>query len=248
MPFTYAGPSVSAAFTAGVFNEQWALAQTKADQTKVATDTALAQAANPSQMATVGLTYTPVIPVVPVLTAFDANSVDARYKAYFSEISNFLTDQFTGFIATFYPTSAYLTYAQAWIERALTTGGTGLNVNVEKQLWERDRARVLRDSGRSKDELFSTWAARGYPLPPGALVNGLDRIDQDGRDKIAQASRDMAIEQFKTEVENVRIAVTQALALRQQALNAAQEFIRAMALGPQIGQQVATAEIGRAHV
>lgn len=238
--FTYSGSSVAAAFTTGMLNTSWTLALQKADETKLATDAAIAQAANPTQMAETGLTFAVTLPTPPVLTAFNPSSADARYQAYKNEIAAYLTDNFQAFITAFYPTSAYLTYAQAWIERALSTGGTGINANVEGLLWERDRARLMRDNMRQQDELRSAWAGKGYPLPPGAFINLADRLDQDLMDKIAQASRDTAIKAFDTEIENVRIAVAQALALRQQALNAALDYIRALVLGPQVGAQVAT--------
>lgn len=238
--FTYSGPSVTAAFTAGMLNTSWDLALQKADETKLATDEAIAQAQNPVQITETGLIYSPALPTPPALVEFDPLQADARYQDYKNEISAYLTDHFQAFITTFYPSSAYLTYAQAWIERALTTGGTGLNSIVESQIWERDRARLARDNARAQDELRSAWASKGYPLPPGALVSQQQLLDADLRDKTAQASRDVAIRQAEIEIENIRFAVQQALNLRQQALNAALDFIRAMVLGPQVGAQVAT--------
>jgi len=240
-PFTYAGPSVTAAFTTGMLNLSWDLAIQKADEAKAATDAAIANASNPTQMVESGLTYSVVVPVPPVLDPFDPNSADARYHAYEAEIAAFLQDHFTSFITEFYPTSLYLTYAQAWIERALTTGGTGLNASVEAQLWERDRSRLMRDNDRARDEITSRWTGKGYPLPPGAFVAELARLDDDLRDKLAQGSRDVAIKSFDAELENIRFAVGQALALRQQALSLTLDYIRAFALAPTTGAQVATA-------
>jgi hypothetical protein len=224
-----------------MLNLSWDLAIQKADEAKAATDAAIAQAANPTQMVESGLTYSVVVPTPPTLIPFDPNSADARYQAYEAEIAAFLTGNFTTFITQFYPTSAYLTYAQAWIERALTTGGTGLNASIEAQLWERDRSRLMRENDRARDEITSRWTGKGYPLPPGAFVSELARLDDDLRDKIAQASRDVAIKSFDTEIENIRFAVGQALALRQQALSLAFDYIRALALAPNIGAQVSTA-------
>lgn len=57
---------------------------------------------------------------------------------------------------------------------------------------------------------------------------------------MAAVSRDAAIKAFDTEIENVRFAITSAIDYRKSALSAAGDYLRALALGPQLATQLAT--------
>lgn len=240
-PFTYAGPSTGAAFTAGVLNLQWDLAIDKVNEMTGFVDNAIALATNPAQIATPSIDQSTTIPAAPTIPVYDPNAIDNRYETYFHEISTFLNTQFVSFISTYFPTSGYITYAQTWIENVFNVGGTGFAPGIEDQIWQRDRSRLLLDSSRQQQESIATWANRGYPLPPGAANGALLRLQQDALDKVASSSRDRAIEAAKIEIDNLRFAVTNAIDLRMKSLGAAFDMIRAMALGPQIGSQVAVA-------
>jgi hypothetical protein len=134
--------------------------------------------------------------------------------------------------------------AQDWITRALTEGGTGINANVEDQIWQRDRARVLQEVNRASEEVLATFAARRFPVPPGAAQHQLYLANLAAQNKIAQASRDVAIKQAELEVENVKFAVQQALDYRIKGIAAAGDYIRIMALGPDIAMRLATSAAG----
>lgn len=183
------------------------------------------------------------VPPPPTITPLDPATAAALYDSTTQEIQALVTNGFADFLTTYYPVGTYLEEAQAWISRALTTGGSGVNTTVEAQLWERDRSRVMRDTARLEDEVMTSWAGRRYPLPPGALAYQLALVRREGQDKIAESSRNQAIKVFDTEVENARLAVGQALQLRLSAIQAAGDYIRTLVLGPQTGAQVATSLI-----
>lgn len=86
----------------------------------------------------------------------------------------------------------------------MMTGGMGIPAAVEDQLWERDRARTLKENARARDTLLDTFATRGYPVPPGALSMQLQMTNADAQDTIAQQSRDKAIKQVDVLIENIR--------------------------------------------
>ena len=155
---------------------------------------------------------------------------DALFQSSRDGMLEDLKEQFVWFFSTYFPQeNTYLNAAVAWIQKALTTGGTGLNASVEDQIWQRDRARTLKESERAEQEIVASWASRGFPLPPGALAHGVEMIRQDARDKMSQASRDVAIKQAEMELENVRFAVQQAIDFRVKSINAAVDYIRALA-------------------
>jgi hypothetical protein len=241
MSFSTTSSSQSAQQVVAVFNSAWDLALDRVDDVQTAVEYATATAVNPQQMTVQGFAYVPTLPTPPVLTGIDPLSVDARFTSYRNDITAFLTSAFTTFLATYFPTQNYLTLAQAWLEKALGPGGTGLSPVIEQQIYDRDRSRILTESARAIDESVALWANRGYPLPPGAAVGEALRIQATTFDKVAESSRDAAIKAAQMEIENIRFAVTTALDLRKLAINSAVEYLRAVALGPTIGAQVATA-------
>lgn len=170
----------------------------------------------------------------------EAESASVRKFDEFSEKTiNKLARLFSEYLSRYFPNDcAYLKHAQLKLCEMLTQGGTGINPVVEDQIWQRDRARVLNEVNRAGREVLATFAARGFPVPPGAALHQMNMIQQDAQNKIAQASRDVAIKQVEIEVENVRFAVDKAISLYQVAISAALDYIKALAIGPQLAAQV----------
>lgn len=243
MAFTYNGPSTAAVLVTGVFNEQMSVAEDRLAKADEYMRNALAAIGSPPSAADVDISANLSIPSPPDLGGFSSGELNSLYQGTADELKALLANGLTTFLTTYFPLGNELALAQAWVAKALSTGGTGLNATIEDQIWQRDRARVLRDAARAADQAMSTWAARGYSLPPGALVGQVAQINQDARDKIAAASRDVAIKQAEMEIENVRFAVEKAISLRTAAIQAAGDYLRTLALGPQLGVQLATSVV-----
>lgn len=96
--------------------------------------------------------------------------------------------------------------------RRYFAGGTGLPLAVERALFERaiDRERILVD--RAAHEAYDEFSARGYTMPPGALVSRVDSIRQEAMLKAQGASREIYIKAADVEIENIRFAVQQGIA------------------------------------
>lgn len=241
--FTYVGPSVTAAHTTGVFNEQLRQAQIMLNRQDLQTHDALNLIPNAPQISEVDIASEIDMPVAPVIEGMTSAELTALYQGTADEIEALLGAGLTTFYTSYFPLGNELVAARAWVENAILNGGTGIPAAVEDQIWQRDRARLLRDSARATDEAVSRWASRGYPVPPGALVEQVSLIEQDARDKIAQASRDVAIKQAEIEIENVKFAITTAITMRTAAVQAAGDYIRTLALGPELGVKLATAQV-----
>lgn len=84
---------------------------------------------------------------------------------------------------------------------------------IEQAIFNRMRSRIEVEGGRARDQAFNEHAVRGWNTPQGPLMGALANIRRETKDNIAQASRDAAIEQYKTIVENLRAAITQGAAL-----------------------------------
>lgn len=243
MPLATESQLYAAQFVVDVFNLQNAVAVSRLEKSDQLTTDALALITNAPQIKEIDITTVLDIPPAPEIEGFNSAELTALYQSTADEIKALIGNGLTGFYTSYFPLGNELAAARAWVENAITNGGTGLNANIEAQIWERDRSRVLREAARATDEIMASFAARGYPLPPGALIDQVSRIDQDARDKTAQASRDVAIKQAEIELENIRFAIGKAIDMRTAAIQAAGDYIRTLALGPQLGVQMATAVI-----
>ena len=192
-----------------------------------------------------GFSFTPNVPDLGVYIPTTAAGLNTGiYETTYDRIKNDLTGAFIKFFATYFPNECdYLAEAQLWLCKVLGPGGTGMAPAVEDQIWERDRNRLLADNARVEDEILVTWAGRKFPLPPGAAAYQVLQNQQDSSTKIAQASRDVAIKQADIEIENIRFAVKMALEYRIGAVQAAAEYIKALALGPEIASRLALGAI-----
>ena len=222
-----------------IVNANWANAINLLNRAAELMDNAIEIADPAPQMAIPTLDTTYVPPLKPTLVNDDPNDGKAIYDSTRAEIDALLTDGFTSFLEKYFPDGAYYESALAWLEKAIVDGGTGINADVEQQLWERGRSRIGEEAMRAEADAMQTFANRGFPLPPGPLVHTINLIQQDKRNKLAEQSRDISIKSFDTEIENVRFAVKEALDLRVRALAAAGDYIKTLILGPQTAADLA---------
>ena len=165
----------------------------------------------------------------------------AVFDSMYGKIINDLSDKFADFFIKYFPIRATLMPAvESWLERAITSGGTGVNPDVERGIWQRDRDRISLDAATATDEAINLFAARGFPMPPGALNAQVTAIQRKRSADIAAVSRDVAIKSFDTEVENIRFAVAQAIDYRTKAIGAAADYIKALAVAPSIASSMST--------
>lgn len=102
---------------------------------------------------------------------------------------------------------------------AMMAGGTGLPAPVEDALFSRARQRDSAETHRAVQEAVDTWAARDFSMPPGMLVKQADVIREQGRLRAAELNRDIMVEAAKWEIESIRFAVQQGMALEQLTSN-----------------------------
>lgn len=216
-------------------------AQNKSQLANSYTEVAIAQAAGyslftPPQIRDVDVDE-PNVAIPTRVSGVDTAVFDSMY----AQIIEDLADRFHDFITEFFPISPSLMPAvEAWLEGAITTGGSGINVNVERQIWQRDRDRLSVEASAASEQAINQWAARGYPLPPGAAAAALTTIAMRRTEQIAAVSRDAAIKAFETEIENIRFAIAQAIDYRTKAIAAAGDYVKALASAPDIASRMST--------
>lgn len=103
--------------------------------------------------------------------------------------------------------------------RTMMAGGTGLPPAVEDALFARARERDSAETGRAVQEAVDTWASRNFSMPPGMLAKQANVIREQGRLRAAELNRDILTQAATWEIENLRFAVTQGMALEQLTAN-----------------------------
>ena len=104
-----------------------------------------------------------------------------------------------------------LTELVAQIKRWLS-GGTGMHPAVEAALFDRARGREDMTARKAIDDTHAAFAARGYDLPPGALVQAVSEVIERNQLASATLSREILVKSAEWEQENLRQAVAQGIA------------------------------------
>lgn len=179
-----------------------------------------------------GLVPSPTNPNVEVPPFVNpAEDLVGQYKielsAALAELVPGFDGQVNNFITNWFPDFAGCLKEQVdqWICKTIQSGGTGIPVDVENQIWERSRNREIIDASRQQSEVITAFAARGFALPSGVLLDAVQRVQQDLSNKNSTHSRDVAIKQAEIEIENIRFAVEQGVRLRLGVVQALVEFV-----------------------
>lgn len=236
MAYTGGAPAV----VSQVMSKLTSVADTAATQTTSYINTAQAAAEHIPQLALPPVPRPPEAPEAPDLDADQYNPQNA-FELEARKIVDGAAADFALFIETHLPgVGALVEQVESWIDTTMRSGGTGINAQVEDQIWARARERALREASRLKDQAATEWAARGYAMPPGALLHQTVVIDREAQEKINEASRERAIKAFDTELENVRFAITQTLAMRSLALSSALSYLGSVISSYQTAGQVSS--------
>jgi hypothetical protein len=115
-------------------------------------------------------------------------------------------------------TSALLTALKTSLQERITTGGTGLNADVENAIWDRGREREARSTRDALDAL-DQMEALGYSAPPGIYLDArlkvITELDYANRGH----SREVMIKSAELELDNVKHALTTAESLESTLIN-----------------------------
>lgn len=105
------------------------------------------------------------------------------------------------------------------VVRRMFAGGTGLPPAIEQAIFGRMNDREDQLVAKAVSEVYTEWSDRGFTAPNGMTNARVDQIRQDALLKKQGANRDLAIKIAEIEVENLKFAVTQALAAEQILIN-----------------------------
>ena len=115
--------------------------------------------------------------------------------------------------------SALLEAIKAKLLHDLQNGASGVNPNVENEIWNRNRERDLLALYDAQNRIAADWAARGMPLPDGALTAALQELELNYTNKRLDTSRDIAIKQYEAAFQNTQFTTEKGIALEQILMN-----------------------------
>lgn len=108
--------------------------------------------------------------------------------------------------------SAILAQVQGEVSRMLA-GGVGIPDAVWNALWDKAREREDITGTKLAQEITDAWANKGFSLPTGTQVARIAEAQQAVLNATNTISRDIAEKQAQHEIENLRFAVQQGIAL-----------------------------------
>ncbi len=115
-------------------------------------------------------------------------------------------------------TSALLTALQSSLLARITQGGTGIAAGVEQAIWDRGREREAR-AARDAILALERMEGMGFAFPPGVYLDSRLKIETETHYTNVGHSREVMIEAARLEQENVKHALTTAVALEGQLLS-----------------------------
>lgn len=97
----------------------------------------------------------------------------------------------------------------------MLSGGTGLPQAIERALFDRARGREDLTAARAIDQVTADWAARGWDRPQGAQAAQIDAVREQNQLQANALAREILINSAQWEIENLRFAVAQGIAIEQ---------------------------------
>lgn len=222
-------------FSTNAINECWSIAKQATNafddiitgtvsriDTQAAGDTLVVDQANETAV---------VEPVVTIPTSVDPTAVMSLFDTKYTELVALLVDKFTTFQNTYFPNeSTNYTVAETWITNAMNNPDHGIPAAVAAQMLTDVKSRAYADAAVQSDAVLATFAARRFPLPPGAAASAVLQINQKAQDAISESSRALMMKY----IENMRFAVDKTLSMRNEAMGSAVAYINALASGPAV--------------
>lgn len=178
---------------------------------------------------------TVVEPLVDIPSSVTAANIYAEFEAQYTELITLLDAKFTSFRASFFPTeSATYALAENWLAAAIANPNVGLPPSVQAQIWGDDSARILADSNRAQDAIVAQFAGRRFPLPTDVASSAVLQIQQKTQDLQAESSRKIAV----MSVEMQKWLVEKILGLREMAMKSVVDYVKTVAMGPEIASRL----------
>ena len=143
-----------------------------------------------------------VAPPVPVLTGVIIPELYDPSIPFFTEAVPVVPDSFAAPPADTFTfdggsvdySDTELTALQVVLLDDLLNGGYGVFHTDEESIFGREADREISVAQAAEEEIFDSFAARGFPIPVGAQIDMLAKLQQQTLNKISSINRDIAIQ------------------------------------------------------
>jgi len=92
-------------------------------------------------------------------------------------------------------------------------GGVGIADHIWEQIWAREGDKENREATKLIGEVDTTWSKRRFTMPQGFQAAQIRHIHQDVRSSSATRAREVATQEAQLDIENLKFAVEQGVAL-----------------------------------
>lgn len=100
----------------------------------------------------------------------------------------------------------------------------GMDQSVFELVWHRARDRAYRTTNTSSRTLEAAFSARGFTMPPGALVAALSAVESEASHAIAEVNVSQAIKDAEIKLDLLKFAEEQAIRLKLGVMDAMARF------------------------
>lgn len=141
-----------------------------------------------------------------------------------------LNSKVDAWLAKYFPAvnSTFKGVPEDWLVGVI--GGTrpfGIESTLFDMIWHQARDRAARTTRSEQRTLAATFSARGFSIPPGALVDAITQSEQRATDAALDVNREQAMKDAEIKADILKHAVTLAAQLRTNILSASAEFFKA---------------------
>lgn len=172
-------------------------------------------------------------PSVDIPTSVDTDSIIEQFDSKYAEVVTMLSDHYAAFINNYFPAD-YALYGDAvtWLSEAINNPDQALPQAIRDQMLEDERSRITNEAARATTQVLDDFAARGFPLPPGAAAAATVDISTKALEEVNKAARAIVVKNFEMSYEKVKFAISASLEARKEALGSAVQYIGALASAP----------------
>lgn len=238
-PIGSTSPGYALTAVEDLINASWTEGQSKSSEvsTKVTAattgflDSTGAPTVSTSAISTPSLTA----PGVTIPSSASVADVLATFSTEHLKQADLLAAKLDDFWAKFFPSEgdAYIS-AESALKAAMESDTGGISEAIREAILDDERSRVLDDAARASDAALATFAARRYPVPPGAAIGAVAMIQQKAQAEIAGGIRKLTV----LSVEMHKFNIEQLMALRQSAMGNAVEYLRSLISGSDVASRL----------
>jgi len=164
----------------------------------------------------------PILPPPPQFSdLFGADTTDSTMA--------WLNDQVNGWIGQYFPSinACLKTLPDQWLCDVI--GGVkplGYSQTYFDLVWHQARDRAYRTRRSEVAQIADSYSARGFTLPPGAMVAAIDEANQRASDVILEVNREQAIKDAEVKLQLLQFAEQQALQYKLGIMGSLADFYR----------------------